>query len=144
MRTINKVILVGHVGADPEKRGGSGYEVSTFTLATNSPGADGKDVAEWHRITAWNGRYRNLSDVCGLYVQKGAAVYVEGRIHYSTWKDNAGITRYATEIVATEINVLGGGKRPASAPVAATQPNGNDGAGATTQPEGGDNDSIPF
>ena len=109
MAGINKVILVGNLGKDPEVRhleGGS--SVAHFTLATNDYYKDkaGTRVerTEWHNITAWRG----LAEMAEKYLKKGQQIYVEGKLRTRQYQDKDGQTRYITEIVADEISMLGG------------------------------------
>jgi single-strand DNA-binding protein len=109
MAGINKVILVGNLGKDPEVRhleGGS--SVAHFTLATNDYYKDksGNRVerTEWHNITAWRG----LAEMAEKYLKKGQQIYVEGKLRTRQYQDKDNQTRYITEIVADEISMLGG------------------------------------
>lgn len=105
---INKVILVGNVGADPEIRTlDSGVKVARIRLATtervpNKDKSGYSDVTEWHNITLW----RNLADVVDKYVRKGSQLYIEGKLRTREYDKN-GVKRYATEIIADEIKMLG-------------------------------------
>lgn len=104
---INKVILIGNLGADPEIRySQDGTPVATFNVATTErwKGQDGqmKEQTEWHRIVAW----RRLAEICGEYLSKGSRVYVEGKLQTRKWKDQSGNDRYTTEIVAREMKML--------------------------------------
>jgi single-strand DNA-binding protein len=104
---VNKVILIGNLGADPEMRyTQNGTPVATFRLATTErrKGQDGQlqEFTEWHRIVAW----QRLAEVCGEYLSKGSRVYVEGRIQTQKWKDKEGNDRYTTEIIAREMKML--------------------------------------
>lgn len=113
--SINKVILVGNLGKDPELRyTPSGIAVATFSLATSERYKDkeGKQIekVEWHNIVAW----RQLAEICGKYFHKGKQVYIEGRIQTRSYDDKDGNKRYITEIVADQMQMLGGreGNRP--------------------------------
>ncbi|MGL1931522.1 MAG: single-stranded DNA-binding protein [Desulfotalea sp.] len=104
---INKAILVGNLGADPEIRHTqSGTQVTNFTVATTErwKGQDGQmqESTEWHRIVAWN----RLAEICGEYLSKGSKVYIEGKIQTRKWQDQSGNDRYTTEIVAREMKML--------------------------------------
>lgn len=110
--SVNKAILVGNVGKDPEVRYlDSGVAVATITLATTERGytlANGTTVpdrTEWHNIVAWRG----LAEIAEKYIKKGSQLYVEGKITTRKWEKD-GIARYSTEIVAENIELLG--KRP--------------------------------
>jgi single-strand DNA-binding protein len=113
MASVNKVILVGNLGADPEVRyTPGGKAVATFRLATKEQwtGKDGEKTerTEWHRIVAW----ARLGEICGEYLHKGSQVYIEGRLQTRNWEDREGVKRYTTEIVAQAMQMLGsaGGK----------------------------------
>jgi len=108
----NKVTLIGNLGMDPEtKTTETGKKVTKFTLATNDvfKGADGQKVKEatWHNIVAWNG----LGDIAGKYLKKGNEVAVEGRIVYRTYEDKKGVTKYITEIVLNDLQLLRNGEK---------------------------------
>ncbi len=104
---INKVILVGNLGADPEIRyTQSGTAVATFSVATTErwKGQDGEmqENTEWHRIVAWS----RLAEICGEYLRKGSRVYIEGKLQTRTWEDQGGNKRYTTEVVTREMKML--------------------------------------
>ncbi len=104
---INKVILIGNLGADPEKRyTASGTAVVTLSVATNRrwKGQDGtpQEETEWHRVIVW----RETAEFCANYLNKGSKVYVEGRLQTRKWQDQSGNDRYTTEIVAQTIQNL--------------------------------------
>lgn len=104
---INKAILVGNLGADPEIRyTQSGTQVATFNIATTEKfkGQDGKvqEHTEWHKIVAW----KRLAEICGEYLSKGSRVYIEGKIQTRKWQDQNGHDRYSTEIIARELKML--------------------------------------
>ena len=106
---INKVILIGNLGADPEIRyTQSGSQVATFNVATTErwKGQDGnmQESTEWHRIVAWS----KLAEICGQYLHKGSRVYIEGKLQTRKWQDQSGADRYTTEIVAREMKMLDG------------------------------------
>lgn len=112
-RSLNKVMLIGNLGNDPEIRTTTnGSKVATFSLATgrqwNSPSGEKQEKTEWHRCVAWNTKFSTLADVVERYCKKGDRLYVEGRIDYSQWKDKEGQTRYTTEINVRELLMLGG------------------------------------
>src|SRR5690606_38053888 len=113
-KSLNKVILIGNLGADPEVRSTSnGSRVATLSLATSRQwkGNDGQrqEKTQWHRVICWNNaRGQQLADVAEKYCKKGEKVYVEGEIEYRTWQDKEGQTRYSTEINCREIILLGG------------------------------------
>jgi single-strand DNA-binding protein len=130
---INKVILVGNLGKDPELRyTASGTAVAKFSIATSETFTDRQGAkqerTEWHRITVWG----KLAEICGQYLSKGKMVYIEGKIRSDTWEQD-GVKRYSYEIVADTMRMLGGGRgdREAEAPF--------------SPPEGGvPEDDIPF
>ncbi len=116
MASINKVILVGNLGADPELRNLSGGgAVCNIRLATTEKWKDkssgeNREVTEWHRVVF----YRRLAEIAGQYLRKGSSVYVEGRLRTRKWTDKSGVERYTTEIEAEEMKMLGsssGGER---------------------------------
>ena len=110
MASINKVILVGNLGADPETRYmPNGDAVANIRLATTESWKDKdsgekKEITEWHRVVF----YRKLAEIVGQYLKKGSSVYVEGRIRTRKWQDKEGQERYTTEIEANEMQMLGG------------------------------------
>lgn len=106
--SVNKVILVGNVGKEPEIRHlESGASVASFSLATTERYRDKsgnvQDLTEWHNIVAW----RQLADLAGNFIHKGSQIYVEGRIRTRSWDDQNGQKRYQTEILADVIQLLG-------------------------------------
>ncbi len=112
-RSLNKAILIGNVGSDPEIRSvGNGGRVATFSLATgrvwNDASGAKQEKTEWHRCVVWNNKASSLADVVEKYVKKGERVYVEGEIEYRQWQDKEGQTRYTTEIKVRELMLLGG------------------------------------
>jgi single-strand DNA-binding protein len=117
MSGINKVIIVGRLGADPEMKAiGSGQTVTRLNIATseswNDKNGQKQEKTEWHRITVWG----KLAEICGKHLTKGRQVYVEGRLQTRSWEDQQGQKRYATEIVANTVQFLGSaGERPAAA-----------------------------
>jgi len=111
-RSLNKVMLIGNLGADPEVRStANGSRVANLSLATsrqwNNQAGEKQEKTEWHRIVVWNSRISKLADFAEKYLKKGDRVYVEGRIEYRTWEDREGNTRYSTEINARELIPLG-------------------------------------
>ncbi len=109
-RGINKVILVGHLGADPESRAmPSGRSVTNLRLATSESWKDKqsgeqKERTEWHSIVL----YDRLGEVASEYLRKGSQVYIEGRLQTRKWQDKEGKDRYTTEIIANDMQMLGG------------------------------------
>ena len=108
MAGINKVILVGNLGKDPEVRyTAGGSQVANFTIATSERfQKDGQteERTEWHNIVAFG----RLAEICGEYLRKGKQVYLEGRLQTRQWEDKDGVKRYTTEIVAQNMMMLGG------------------------------------
>lgn len=108
--TLNKVILIGRVGADPEVRYmPSGNAVANIRLATNDSYKDKtsgqmQESTEWHRVVM----FAKLAEIVGQYVKKGSLLYIEGRIRTNKWQDQSGQDRYTTEIIANEMQFLGG------------------------------------
>ncbi|MGH7592489.1 MAG: single-stranded DNA-binding protein [Gemmatimonadales bacterium] len=114
-KSLNKVTLIGNLGADPEVRSTSnGGRVATVSLATSRQwkGADGQrqEKTAWHRVIFWNakGSGQQLADLVERYCKKGDKIYVEGEIDYRTWQDKEGQTRYSTEINGRELILLSG------------------------------------
>ena len=104
--TVNKAILIGRLGADPElKYTPSGAAVVNFNIATDETWTDASGVkqerTEWHRIVAW----RKLAEICGEYLKKGSRVYIEGKLQTRSWEQD-GVKRYTTEIVARNMQML--------------------------------------
>lgn len=105
---VNKVILLGNLGSDPEMRyTPSGVAVANFNLATNErwPDKDGnmQEKTEWHRIVCW----RKLAEIAGEYLKKGSPVYLEGKLQTRNWEDQNGVKRYQTEVIASNLQMLG-------------------------------------
>lgn len=146
--SVNKVILIGNVGKDPEVRYvDKDVAVANFTLATTERGyttASGQvvpDKTEWHNIVAWRG----LAKVAENYIRKGTSLYVEGKIRTRAWVDekNGGVTRYTTEIFADNIELLGKKPEGGVAPLA-TAPTAASNAVETTPPPVDDSNNFPF
>ncbi len=145
-RGVNKVILIGNLGSDPELRTTTGgASVASFTLATNESWTDRdgakQERTEWHRIVAW----AKLAEICGQYLSKGRQVYIEGRLTTRTWTDKNNIERKTTEIIARDMQMLG--SRGDGAP----RPSGGGGGGGQAEtPEFAaetvkfDDDDLPF
>ncbi|PSR06041.1 MAG: single-stranded DNA-binding protein [Bacteroidetes bacterium SW_10_40_5] len=110
--SVNKAILAGHLGKDPEIRYTSAnVPVANFSIATNQvyrdKNGENQDTTEWHNIVAWN----KLAEVAEKVLKKGRLVYVEGRLQTRQWEDKEGNTRYTTEVRADNMTLLGGGKK---------------------------------
>ena len=123
MSSVNKVILIGTLGRDPEVRNlPSGEAVANISLATNSKykNRNGEMVeeTEWHRVTFFG----RLAEIAGQYLKKGGSVYVEGRLKTRKYTDQSGIEKYATDIVANEMQMLGGRSGGDSGDYAAAAP----------------------
>lgn len=108
MAGVNKVIIVGHLGADPEvKNVGSGQTVTRLSVATSENWVDKEgqkqERTEWHRVVVWG----RLAEICGKHLAKGRQVYLEGRLQTRSWEDQQGQKRYTTEIVANTVQFLG-------------------------------------
>lgn len=149
--SINKVILVGRLGADPEvKSVGQGSTVATLNLATSEAwtGKDGQkqERTEWHRVVVWG----KLAEICGKHLTKGRQVYVEGRMQTRTWEDQQGQKRYTTEVVAQTVQFLGaaGEKSPGATTTASSNTSntnqGNDFQDFGPEPQFNSSDEIPF
>ena len=138
---INKVILIGNVGKDPEVRHlDSGIAVTTFPLATSETykNKEGQKVTntEWHNVVLWRG----LAEIAEKYVKKGNPLYIEGKIRTRSWDDKDGNKRYTTEIVASDVQFLG--TRDSSEP---TRPRGSSSMDVQGMPpQGPGDDDIPF
>lgn len=149
---VNKVILIGRLGKDPEVRyTANGGSVASFTMATNESWVDKsgqkQERVEWHRITAWG----KLGEICGQYLSKGREAYVEGRLQTREWQDKDGNKRYTTEIVAANVQFLGGaGDRASSSASAnnnsdfASSPSFEPVASAAAEGGGMADDEVPF
>ncbi|MEW6428906.1 MAG: single-stranded DNA-binding protein [Thermodesulfobacteriota bacterium] len=103
---VNKVILIGNLGADPEIRyAQNGTAVANLRMATTEvfgSGENRKESTEWHRVVAFG----KLAEICGEYLSKGSRIYIEGRLQTRKWEDRDGVSRYTTEIVAREMKML--------------------------------------
>lgn len=152
-RGVNKVILVGNLGRDPEVRySPNGQAVANVTIATSESWKDKtsgekQERTEWHRIVFFG----RLAEIAGEYLKKGAQIYVEGRLQTRKWQDKDGHDRYTTEIVASEMQMLGsrGGAGMPSEPAMESAPAGpSSGSGARSGAKaaaGADfDDDIPF
>ena len=109
--SINKVMLIGNLGSDPELRfTPSGVQVANFSLATTESWTDKsgerQERAEWHRIVLW----RRLAEIAGQYLKKGSKIYIEGKLQTRSWEDQNGQKRYTTEVVANSMEMLDGGQ----------------------------------
>jgi len=141
MRGVNKVILVGNLGADPDTRYmPSGKAVTNIRIATSESWkdkqtGDQQERTEWHSIVL----YDKLGEIAGEYLRKGSQVYIEGKLQTRKWQDKEGKDRYTTEIIASQMQMLGGkpqGERSAKPQQERSAPPADDG--------GGFDDDIPF
>ena len=154
-RGINKVILVGNLGQDPETRYmPSGAAVTNFTVATNESWTDKqtgeqKDRTEWHRVAMFN----RLAEIAAEYLRKGSQVYIEGKLRTRKWQGQDGQDRYTTEIIADEMQMLGGrggaggGSFGGGQQGGGQQGGGQQGGGGNAPPQPGPDDfddDIPF
>jgi len=167
-RSLNKVTLIGNLGADPEVRSTTGgNRVATFSLATSrswsGPSGDKQEKTEWHRCVVWNSKASTLADIVERYLKKGDKIYVEGRIEYRQWQDKENQTRYTTEINVRELIMLSGkaggadgfDSEGSSRPRAAATDRSRGAGAGTGAPAGGDfedfrgtldteDDDLPF
>ena len=136
--SVNKVILIGRLGRDPEIRSTpSGTTVASFSIATDDRYTDKsgtrQEKTEWHNIVAWD----RLGDICGQYLRKGKLVYIEGRLQTRSWDDKeSGQKRYKTEIVARDMQMLDRAGDDQGA--------GSGGGGASSSSEPPLDDDVPF
>lgn len=147
---VNKVILIGRLGGDPEVRyTTNGGAVANFNLATNESWTDKngqkQERTEWHRVVIWG----KMAELCGQYLSKGRQAFVEGRLQTREWNDKEGNKRYTTEIVAQNVQFLGGpGERTSTASAGSdfAAPTGLDSALGSDQNSGGgmSDDEVPF
>ncbi len=131
-KTVNKVILVGRLGADPDVRyTQDGNPIVNFNLATNEPvrtnEGNWEERAEWHRVVV----FRRLAELCANYLGKGQMVYIEGKLRTRQWEDNQGVKRYTTEVVARDVVFLGGRQEQGGQ---ASPPYSNYGSGPAPRP----------
>jgi len=146
-RGVNKVILVGNLGQDPEiKYMPSGQAVCNISIATTESWNDktsGEKIekTEWHRVVF----FRRLAEIAGEYLHKGSQVYIEGRLQTRKWQDQSGNDRYTTEIVANDMQMLGGkGGGIASMPDGPSSGSQSEPATAGSSSSGDFDDDIPF
>ena len=153
MASLNKVQLIGNLGADPETRYmPNGDAVANIRLATTESWKDKgtgekKEITEWHRVVF----YRKLAEIVSQYIKKGSAVYIEGRIRTRKWQDKEGQDRYTTEIEANEMQMLGGrqgggdsSSEPPSQPKQSYAPRQGSSQGAPRNSFEDMDDDIPF
>ena len=140
MASVNKVILLGNLGRDPEVRyTPSGEAVANYSIATTETWKDKngmrQEKTEWHNIVM----YRRLAEIAGEYLKKGSSVYIEGRLQTRKWQDKQGNDRYTTEIIADQLQMLGGRNSNA----AGQTPGQDHGAASPSQPGGASTDDTP-
>jgi single-strand DNA-binding protein len=156
-RSMNKAILVGNLGADPEVRSTTnGSRVATLSIATSrqwkNQAGEKQEKTEWHRVVFWNTKFSNLADIAERYCKKGDKVYVEGSIEYRSWQDREGQTRYTTEINGRELILLSGkggdGAEALSAPskvaAGAAGTKGKEGFDDFPEALAAEDDDLPF
>jgi single-strand DNA-binding protein len=154
---LNKVLLIGNLGADPEVRStNNGSRVATLSVATSrqwtGQSGEKQEKTEWHRVICWNNKGAQLADVAEKFLKKGDKVYIEGRVEYRTWEDREKQTRYTTEIIARELIMLSpkgsgdGAGDPARARAAAkVAPEGKaESLDAFPEALDGEDDDLPF
>ncbi|MGH1469077.1 MAG: single-stranded DNA-binding protein [Bdellovibrionales bacterium] len=147
MSGVNKVIILGRLGSDPETKNiSSGNTVCTFSLATSEAWKDREgqkqERTEWHRVVVWG----KLAEICGKYLAKGRQAFVEGRLQTRSWEDQQGNKKYTTEIVASNVQFIGGSAQ-ASNSTGFDKPSSNDNPFADFAPEpdfNSSNEEIPF
>ena len=144
MSGVNKVIIVGRLGADPEvKTVSGGTSVARLSVATSENWTDKEgqkqERTEWHRVVVWG----KLAELCGKYLHKGRQVYLEGRLQTRKWEDQQGQARYTTEVVAQTVQFLGGGAAAGTGGDNAF-PQDFAGPGASNEPAFDASDDIPF
>ncbi len=142
--SVNKVILIGNLGKDPEVRfTAGGKAVARFSVATSEQWSDTEgqrqERTEWHNIVVWG----KQAESCGQYLQKGRQVYIEGRIQNRSYDDKEGNKKYITEINAQRVQFLGGGGGRGGAP-RDSQGGGGGGGGDVPPAPGGEEEDIPF
>jgi len=160
--SINKVILVGNLGADPETRfTPSGTQVTTVSLATDDQWTDKEGTSqsrtEWHKLVFW----RRLAGIASQYLTKGSRVHIEGRLQTSNWEDTSGTRRYVTEVVVSDVKMLDAAGGPADldmmyareegkrlqhgrGPISMPQGTMHQDSGRTSALEADDEDGLPF
>lgn len=144
--SLNKVLLIGNLGADPEVRSTpGGQQVANFRIACSESWKDQsgakQERTEWVNIVAW----RKLAEIAQKYLRKGSQIYVEGKLQTRTWEDKAGGgKRYATEILADEIKMLGGKPEGERSPRASGGDRDDGGYDASFTPNAPSDDDLPF
>lgn len=147
MSGVNKVILVGRLGKEPEVRNlDNGATVANFSMATSEVYKDRttgerKEATEWHNIVLWRG----LAEVAQKYLHKGDMIYIEGKLRTRSWEKD-GVTRYTTEIIADNMTMLSGksGSGSGGNEYASTEKSGGSNFGTTVPPADNSTDDLPF
>ena len=139
--SVNKVILIGNLGSDPElKYTPSGAAVTNFNVATNEVWNDKdgnkQERTEWHRVVLW----RKLAEIAGEYLKKGSKIYLEGRLQTRSWEDKDGVKRYTTEVVADNMTMLDAKSEGSGSDVSSAPPPGESPPAA----DSGAEDDLPF
>lgn len=145
MSGVNKVILVGRLGADPElKTVAQGQNVARLSVATSESwtGKDGQkqERTEWHRVTVWG----KLAEICGKHLSKGRQVYVEGKLQTRSWEDQQGQKKYATDIVASTVQFLGAANERSASSSSSSSSDDMNYQDFGPEPSFQNNDEIPF
>lgn len=146
MAGVNRVIIIGHLGNDPEIRTmPNGEQVANITVATSESWTDKntgerKEQVEWHRIVL----YRRLAEIAAQYLRKGSQVYIEGRLKTRKWQDNNGQDRYSTEIQCDNLQMLGGRNQDAAQNQPPKQQKAQSKSQQSEPPMDAFDDNIPF
>ena len=148
MSGVNKVILVGNLGADPIMRyTPNGTAVVNFSIATTekftNKSGERESRTEWHRVVAWS----KLAEICNQYLKKGKQIYVEGRLQTRSWDDQSGNKRYTTEVVVNNMVMLGRAGETADVPPQDIPPDNysqETATESTSKAASGDDDDLPF
>ncbi|MEO8226141.1 MAG: single-stranded DNA-binding protein [Gemmatimonadota bacterium] len=157
-RSLNKVTLIGNLGADPEVRStANGSRVATLSVATSrqwkNQTGEKQEKTEWHRVVLWNNKGSTLADIAERFCKKGDKVYIEGSIEYRSWQDREGQTRYTTEINGRELILLSGKGDGSESYTPSRVGAGAGGGAAPAKAEGledfpealdGEDDDLPF
>ncbi|MDH5315020.1 MAG: single-stranded DNA-binding protein [Gemmatimonadota bacterium] len=154
-RSLNKVILIGNLGADPEVRStANGSRVATISVATSrqwkNQSGERQEKTEWHRVVCWNNKGNALADVVERYCKKGDKIYIEGSIEYRSWQDREGQTRYTTEVIARDLILLSSRSAdaddsfPASKVAASAAPRKEESFGDFPEALDAQDDDLPF
>jgi single-strand DNA-binding protein len=149
MAGVNKVILVGNLGKDPEVRHlENGASVANFSIATSETYKDKngnrQEQTEWHNVVLWRG----LAQIAEKYLKKGSQIYIEGKLRTRNWQDKDGVTRYTTEVVGDQMTMLGGkpsGGNDSPAPSSSDEPTKkNNGSADISSNDSDEADDLPF